>query len=140
MIQKVNPIQINSIVKQFPKLFQGLGRLKDNYKIQLLSETKPFTLTTPRRVAVPLLPIFKAELERMEKLGVISKVTIPTEWYAGKAVVPKPNNTVRICVDLTKLNQNVCRERHILPSVEQLLAQIANAKVSSKLDANSGFW
>ena len=69
MIQKVNPIQINSIVKQFPELFQGLSRLKDNYKIQLLSEAKPFALTTPRRVAVPLLPEVKAELDRMEKLG-----------------------------------------------------------------------
>ena len=74
----------------------------------------------------------------MEKLGVISKVTTPTEWCAGMVVVPKPNGTVRICVDLTKLNQSVCRERHILPSVEQVLAQIGNAKVFSKLDANSG--
>ena len=46
----------------------------------------------------------------------------------------------RICVDVTKLNQSVCRECHILPSVEQVLAQIGNAKVFSKLDANSGFW
>ena len=55
-------------------------------------------------------------------------------------VVPGPNSTVRICVDLTKLNQSACRERHILPSVEQMLAQIGNAKVFLKLDANSGFW
>ena len=43
-------------------------------------------------------------------------------------------------MDLTKLNENVCRERHILPSVEQVLAQIGDAKHFSKLDANSGFW
>ena len=43
-------------------------------------------------------------------------------------------------MDLTKLNQGVCRECHILPSVEQVLAQIGNTKVFSKLDANSGFW
>ena len=75
---------------------QGLGRLKDNYKIQIVPEEKPFALTTPRRVAVPLLPKVKAELERMEKLGVISKVTTPTEWCAGMVVVPKPNGTVRM--------------------------------------------
>ena len=55
-------------------------------------------------------------------------------------VVSKPNGTIRICVDLTKLNQHVCREHHILPSVEQVLAQIVNAKVFWKLDDNSGFW
>ena len=73
VVQKDQPVQASNIVKHFPKLFQGLGRLKDNYKIQLLSEAKPFTLTTPRRVAV--LSKVKAELKRMEKLGVISKIT-----------------------------------------------------------------
>ena len=76
----------------------------------------------------------------MEDLGVISKVKELTEWCAGMVVVPKANGKVRICVDLTKLNESVCRERHILPSVEQTLAQIGGAKVFSKLDANSGFW
>ena len=40
-------------------------------------------------------------------------------------------------MDLTKLNENVCQERHMLLSV---LAQIGDTKHFSKLDANSGFW
>ena len=44
------------------------------------------------------------------------------------------------CVDLTKLNRFVKRERHLLPSVDHVLAQVGDAKVFSKLDANSGFW
>ena len=52
----------------------------------------------------------RAELERLEQLGVIAKVEVPTEWCAGMVVVPKPNGNVCICVDLTKLNQSVCRE------------------------------
>ena len=55
-------------------------------------------------------------------------------------VVPKGDGSVRICVDLTKLNQAVRRERHLLPSVEQSLAMLENAKFFSKIDANSGFW
>ena len=69
---------------------------------------KPFALTTPKRVAVPLLPKVKAKFDRMEKIGVISKVTTPTDWCAGMVVVPKPSEAVKICVDLTKLNQNLC--------------------------------
>ena len=57
--------------------------------------------------------------------------------YGGGTETPKK---VRICVDLTRLNQSVCRERHPLPAVEQTLAQLASARVFSKLDANSGFW
>ena len=44
----------------------------------------------------------KAELERIEKLGVISKVNQPTDWCVGMVVVPKGNGKVRICVDLTR--------------------------------------
>ena len=55
-------------------------------------------------------------------------------------LVPKGNGRDRICADLTKLNQNVCRERHILPSVKQILAQLGGAKIFTKLDANFGFW
>ena len=58
----------------------------------------------------------------------------------GMVVVPKPSCKVRICVDFTKLNKSVCRERHILLSVEQMLAQIRGAKYFRKLDANSGYW
>ena len=76
----------------------------------------------------------------MESLGVIKKVEEPTDWCAGMVVVPKENGKVRICVDLTKLNLSVKRELHPLPAVDQVLAQLAGAKVMSKLDANSGFW
>ena len=54
--------------------------------------------------------------------------------------VQKKNGKVRICVDLTQLNQSVKRERHQLPAVDQVLAQVAGAKVFSKLDCNSGYW
>ena len=76
----------------------------------------------------------------MEQLGVISRIEEPTSWCAGIVVVPKGDGSVRICVDLTKLNKAVCKERHLLPSVEQSLASLENATIFSKINANSGFW
>ena len=70
----------------------------------------------------------------------ISKIQEPTDWCSGMVVVPKSDGKVRICVDLTRLNQSVHRERHPLPAMDQVLAQLAGATVLSKLDANSGFW
>ena len=129
-----------SPVQLFPQMFQGLGKLEGEYVIKLKPDSKPFAISVPTRVAVPLMGKVRAELERMERLGVIAKVEVPTDWCAGMVVVPKPNGDVSICVDLTKLNQSVCRERHPLPAVEQTLAQLAGAQVFTKLDANSGFW
>ena len=140
VVSFVEPIQANEVFTLFPNLFTGLGKLKDNYQIKLRSDAKLYTMQVPRRVALPLLPKVEAELQRMETLGVISKIEEPTDWCSPMVVVPKQNGTVRICVDLTKLNESVQRERLLLPSVEQTLAQISGAKYFSKLDANSGFW
>ena len=78
----------------------------------------------------------KVEIARMEKLGVIRKVDQPTEWCAGMVTVPKSNGKVRICVNISKVNKNVCRETYLLPKIDSLLGDI----VFSMLDANSGFW
>ena len=140
LISRINSLEQNSMPQKYPHIFQGLRTMKGEYHIQLRDGAVPFAQTTPRRVALPLFPKVKAELERMEHLGVISRVDEPTEWCAPMVVVPKADNKVRICVDLTKLNENVQRERHILLSVEQTLGQLAGAQVFSKLDANLGFW
>ena len=129
-----------NVKEQFPQLFSGLGKLNGEYKIKLNPDAKPYSLSTPRRIPLPLMAKVKKELKRMEDLGVISKVEQPTDWCAGMVTVPKPNDEVRICVDLTKLNKSVRREKHMLPSVEHTLGQLEGAKVFSKLDANSGFW
>ena len=141
LVQRVNAVQTKTdLVKQFSKLFEGLGKLEEEYTIVLRDDARPYALSTPHRIAIPLLPKVKAELERMERMGVVSRVREPTEWCAGMVVVPKTDSSVRICVDLTRLNENVHRERHPLPAVEQTLAQLAGGRVFSKLDANSGFW
>jgi len=55
-------------------------------------------------------------------------------------VVLKKDKTVRLCVDLKPLNASVLRETHPLSKVDDILAQLAGAKIFLKLDANSGFW
>ena len=62
--------------------------MKGDYKIKLNKDAKLFALYTPRRIPIPLLPKVKEELQRMEKLGVISRISEPTDWCAGIVVVP----------------------------------------------------
>ena len=77
----------------------------------------------------------------MQNMSVISLVDDPVPWCAGMVVVPKPSGSVRICVDLTHLNQNVLREYHPPPKVDNnTLTQLTGANKFTKLDANSGFW
>uniref|UniRef100_A0A1A7X3E1 Gypsy retrotransposon integrase-like protein 1 n=1 Tax=Iconisemion striatum TaxID=60296 RepID=A0A1A7X3E1_9TELE len=140
LVCRTDSVDLNVLNEQYPKLCQGLGLMQQPYSIKLKPNAVPFSLATPRRVPIPLLDKVKQELGRMESMGVVSRVEEPTEWCAGMVPVPTKNGSVRICVDLTHLNEAVCREKYILPSVERTLGSLAGAKIFSKLDANRGFW
>ena len=117
-------------VKDFSEVFNGLGKIKgDPVRIRLKDGATSYQLSAPRRVALPLLDSLKQELKRMEELDVIRKIDKPTEWCHPTVVVPKANNKLRICIDLTKLNEQVKREYYQLPSVEESLANTVNHKI-----------
>ena len=103
--------------------------MSGEYVIRVNEDAKPYAISTPRRVALPLLPKVKAELNRMEQAGIISRVDVPTKWCTGMVVVPKTDGTIRICVDLTRLNSSVQRERHPIPLVDHILAQLGEATI-----------
>ena len=68
----------------------------------------------------------KAELQRMQDIEVISRVDQPTEWCSDMVAFHKATtDQIRICVDLTKLNESVMREKHPLPTVEESLSKLA---------------
>ena len=104
---------------RFPSVFQGLGNLGEEYEIRLKEGATPHSLFAPRHVPLPLRPKVQEELDRMESIGVISKVDEPTPWCAGMVVVPKKEGAIRICVDLKPLNENVLREVHPLSKVDE---------------------
>ena len=80
--------------KQFLKVFQGLGVLGEEYRIKLEEIATSYALHVPRNIPIPLRPQVKEELDRMENLGIISRVEKPTSWCAGIVVVPKKSGDV----------------------------------------------
>ena len=55
-------------------------------------------------------------------------------------VCQKKSGNVCICVDIKTLNAKVVHDIHPIPLVDETLAQLAGARIFSKLDASSGFW
>jgi len=53
----------------------------------------------------------------------------------------KPSGGIRLCIDLTKLNNGIEREQYQLESVDETIARIGDeCHIMTKLDANSGYW
>ena len=113
------------IFQRFPNVFNGHGVIGEEYEIKLKENATPYALYVPRNIPIPLRSKVKEELECMEQMGVISKVTEPSEWCAGMVVVPKKSGDVRICVDLKPLNESVLREPHPIPKVDETLALLS---------------
>ncbi len=135
----------NLSLKQLPEqqyefLFDGLGILEGKCRILLYDSAKPFAISAPRRIPLPLHERVKDLLNEMTRNEIISFVSEPTDWVAPIVVTLKPNGSLRLCVDYTQLNQYVKREYFPLPPVEETLAKLAGAVYFSKLDANSGFY
>ena len=83
---------------------------------------------------------FRVELRRLEKLNVIAPVDEPTEWVSQIVVAMKKSGALRVCIDPKPLNEALKRERYQIPVVDDLLPDLSEARVFSKVDLASAFW
>lgn len=125
------------IVRHYKDVFEGLGHIGDS-KIVLKPDAKPVQ-HTPRRVPIAIKDKVKDKLDELENKGIIAKVTEPTEWISSMVVVMTPKK-IRICLDPGDLNKAILRPRYQMPTLEEILPRISNAKVFSTLDAKDGFY
>ncbi|XP_014679079.1 PREDICTED: RNA-directed DNA polymerase homolog [Priapulus caudatus] len=76
----------------------------------------------------------------MEQMGVITKVTEPTDWVSSLAFSRKSNGRLRVCLDPKDLNTAIKRPHYKTPTLEEITHRFAGATTFSKLDARHGYW
>ena len=123
----------------FPHCFQGIGHFSKAHTINLQPNPTPVA-HAPRRTPIHLQAKIKAELERMESLGVIRKVEEPTDWVSSVAYAIKGDGSLRVCLDPSDLNGALRSSKHHIPTIEEISHKFAGAQVFSKLDAKHGYW
>ena len=129
--------------EKFPTVFHGLGNLREAYEIKLKPDAKPRALFEPRRVPLPLRNKVLEELNRMESMGVISKVSEPTAWCAdmhGSCSKTKLEST-NMCGPyyLKSLNENFLRELHPLLKLMRLWHNLQGERYFPNLMPIAGF-
>ena len=70
--------------------------------------------------------------------GILVPVEVPTDWVSSMVGPSKRNGKIRLCIDPKPLNKALKRNRYPLPTIDDLLAKLTNAKVFA--DAKNGFW
>ncbi|XP_045534999.1 uncharacterized protein LOC123721191 [Papilio machaon] len=135
MIRRIHTIDITS----YDDLFKGLGKLPGKYKIVIDESVQP-SICPVRKIPIGVRQKLLVELNRMTELGVIRKVSHPTEWVNAIVVAAKKDGGIRVCLDPRPLNKAVRRAHYPLPTLAEIACRLQGATVFSKLDARSGFW
>ena len=130
-----------NLIKRVDDVTSSIGLMQcDPVKIHVKRDAIPYSVSTPRRIPLPMMAKVENELNRMENEGVIIKQTEPTEWCSPIVPVLKPNGQVRLCVDLKKLNMAIERERYVIPTLQDTFHNMNGSAVFTSLDAASGYW
>ena len=118
---------------------KGLGTLPGKVRLQVDPDCKPVILPA-RKVPVSVREKFKEELQRLERLKVITPVDEPTEWVSQIVVAVKKSGELRVCIDPRPLNTVLKRKRYQIPVIDDLLPDLTDARVFTKVDLASAFW
>ena len=119
-IDCVQPLDNKAALRlKFPKVFEGLGKLK-GYQLKLHQDDSVPPVAQPlRRIPFSRRQKVTAKMKQLEELDVIEKVNGPTSWINPLVAIEKPNGDIRICLDMRQANRAILREKHPVPTVEE---------------------
>lgn len=130
---------VDDMKRQYPGCFDTIGNFPGTFHITLEENATP-TTHPPRKCPIHVKQDLQNELHKMEELGVIQKVTQPTDWLNSLAYSRKKNGKLRVCLNPKDLNKAIKRVHHKIPTIEEISHKFSGSQFFTKLDAQHGYW
>ena len=139
LIKYVHKVE-DVIENKYPQLLKGFGKLT-NYKVKIhVNESVRPVVQSSRKVPFAWRSKVEKKLEELVDLDIIEPITeTPTSWVSPMVVVPKTNGDIRICIDMRRVNEAVIRERFPIPTIDEVMLEMNQSSVYSKLDLRMGY-
>ena len=80
-----------------------------------------------------------AELDDLLQRDLIEHVDGPVEWISNIVVVPKKNESLRLCLDARPPNTAMKRQNYPIPPIESILDDLSGARYFSKIDLKNAY-
>ena len=101
-----------------------------------LAETQPIRAKY-RRIPPHSYEAVKIEIEKLLETGVIEPSNSP--WSSPISIAVKKDNSIRICLDLRKVNALTRKDAKIIPNIDEMFDALTGNKIFSSLDLLQGF-
>ena len=139
LVHKVDDVE-SHMKKQYPNVFEGLGKLKDR-QVHLSVDPQVRPVAQPlRRTPFALRTKVEEKIQELIDADVVEECHEPSEWVSPVVVVPKQNQKdIRVCVDMRRVNEAILRQRHPIPTIEEILQDLTGGTVFTKLDLKYGY-
>ena len=130
---------INKIKQEFSDIFSDKPGKTNvcSHHIELLPGAKSVKCA-PYRLNPEKASYLKQELAKLLKDNLIEESE--SSFASNVVLVPKPDNTLRLCTDYRKLNAVTVPDPFPLPRIEDLIDRVGQAKFLTKLDMTRGYW
>jgi hypothetical protein len=138
-VQPTPTVTQEFVLQEYSDLFEGLGALPGEVHLDIDPSVRPVQLPA-RRLPEPIKEKVRLELKQMCRDGVIEPVNEPSAWISALLVTTRADGRIRICLDPKPLNNALLRNHFRTQTIDDILPQLANAKVFSTCDAKNGFW
>ena len=131
--------KVRKMLRTYEDMWNGqLGTVKvTKHRIETQENEKP-VFSQPYRAGPEARKVVKESVKEMLDKNVIEAAR--TEWASPVVLVPKPDGTLRFCVDYRKLNEITVKDAYPLPRMDDCLDSLGDASVFTTLDCNSGYW
>ena len=77
------------------------------------------------------------EINDMLEAGIISPSS--SAWSSPIVIVPKRDNTIRVCIDYRQLNKTLVKDSYPLPRIDDIFATLGKTKFFTSIDLKSGY-
>ena len=123
-------IQVKKLLQEYADVFSGNPNVTNAAIHQIDAGDSAPIHCSPYKVPQRLESEVNKEIDKMLELGTICPSNSP--WASLVVFVPKPDGTIRFCVNYRKLNSVTKMDAYPIPSMERMIEKVASAKF--KLD------
>lgn len=131
----------DAIFSQYPGVYSGLGKMRDvQVKLHIDENVKPIN-QTQLRITFHLRKSLDECIESLLDQDIIEPADGSMPWVSPIVLMPKLKQPggVRLCVDLRDANNAITRERHQMPTIDEVIHDLNGTTVFSKLDLHQGY-